>query len=115
MRAIPAKLKKQIEADPFMKKCIHYPSSDCVPRIEWEHCWIYSGRQINEAWAIVPVCTYHHRGAGLDKDFNRFVSLYRATMDDFKMYPKKPWLQQKDYLVKKFKNHEINNYLSALP
>ena len=88
--------------DPFMKKCIH---PDCFAKPEWEHAWIYAGKQINEAWAIVPVCTYHHRGSGLDKDYNRYRSIIRATTMDFSKYPRTDWKQLKEFLTKKYANN----------
>lgn len=92
MRPIPMKLRKEIAADPWMKICCH---PDCSRKPEWEHAWIYAGKQINEKWAIIPVCEYHHRGPGLDKDFNRRIALSRATDADLAKYPKRNWTQEK--------------------
>jgi len=61
-----------------MKKCIY---SDCPGKPEWEHAFTYQ-KQINEAWAIVPACAYHHRGKGLDKDYNRYRAIIRADIID---------------------------------
>lgn len=97
MRPIPLKLRTQIATDPFMKRCIH---KGCLGEPEWEHCFIYGGKQINEAWAIVPCCTFHHRGSGFDKNFNQYVALCRASPDDLAKYPKKDWATLKTYLNK---------------
>lgn len=99
MRPIPLSMRKKIAEDPFMKHCI-YPN--CIGYPEWEHAWIYRGKQINEPWAIVPVCMFHHRGIGLDKDFNRYHSIVRASEEDFKKYPRTDWQQLKKYLLQKF-------------
>lgn len=102
---IPAALRERLAADPFMRRCVHggRPTSvRCAGRVEWEHALIYSGRQVNEAWAIVPVCTYHHRGAGLDKNLNRHVALQRATAADLEKYPRESWPRMKEYLAKKY-------------
>ena len=100
MRPIPPQLREQIAADPFMKRCI-YPWCGNWP--EWEHAFEYSGRQINEAWAIVPVCTYHHRGAGLVKDYNQYRAIIRADLADLeKRMPKKDWQQIYKYLTQKY-------------
>ena len=98
MRPIPLKLRKQLSEDPFMRKCIH---KGCNFKPEWEHAWIYSGKQINEAWAIVPCCKYHHRGDGLDKNYNKYIALTRADLKDLntRLY-KKNWSQEFDYLSK---------------
>lgn len=63
--------------DPFMKRCIH-DNEECDGRVEFEHALIYAGKQVVEWWSIVPVCTYHHRGKGLVKDFNQAVAFARA-------------------------------------
>jgi len=78
-----------------MKHCIH----DGCPGIpEWEHAFTHGGKQINEAWAIVPCCTFHHRGAGLDKTYNQYIALGRATLKDLEKYPKTDWEQLNKYL-----------------
>ena len=98
---IPTKIRKQLEEDLFMNVCIHN-NHLCSKRIEWEHAFTYAGKQVNEVWAIVPVCTYHHRGVGLDKDYNRYHALLRASAEDLKKYPKVDFMQQKKYLTKKY-------------
>lgn len=90
-----------------MSKCIYKHTGQgekCEGRVEWEHAFCYK-TQINEAWAIVPCCTYHHRGAGLDKDFNKFMAIMRADIDDVqRRMPKHNWIQEKKYLQNKYKN-----------
>lgn len=99
MRIIPPKLKKSLLKDSFMKICIH---PDCNNQPEWEHCWIYAGKQINEVWAIVPCCYYHHRGGGLNKDFNKWVSINLANNDDLTVYNKKDWESERIRLNDKY-------------
>lgn len=101
MRPIPKKLREALARDPFMKRCIH---AGCVEPPEWEHALIYAGKQINEYWAIVPVCTYHHRGAGLNKRYNQHRALQRATTEDFAKYPKQDWERLKTFLEEMFKS-----------
>ena len=100
MRPIPLKMRKQIAEDSFMENCI-YDNKDCAGRVEWEHAMTYKG-QINEPWAIIPCCTYHHRGAGLDKDYNRYRALIRATDEDLEKFPRTDFKQLKKYLTKKY-------------
>jgi hypothetical protein len=78
-----------------MRHCIH---EHCKGLPEWEHCFVYGGKQINEAWAIVPCCQYHHRGSGLDKTYNQYMALARATRADLAKYPKVDWEQLNIYL-----------------
>lgn len=88
--------------DPFMKVCIKLHTGKCCGRIEWEHTFIYAGKQIQEAWAIAPACVYHHRGPGLDKEYNQWIAINRATDEDFAKYPRTDWQQIKRYLNKKY-------------
>ena len=98
---IPPKIREQLANDPFMKRCI-YHNSDCSDRVEWEHALYYSGKKIQETFAIVPCCTYHHRGAGLNKEFNQAIALSRATDEDLAKYPRANFQQMKKYLIKKY-------------
>jgi hypothetical protein len=81
MRPIPKKLLNEILADPYYKTCIRAKTNQCDGRITLEHAIIYAGRQVNEKWAILPVCEKHHgvnsyqdRG-DLDKRFHEWVAL----------------------------------------
>jgi hypothetical protein len=116
MRPIPLKLREQMEQDPIMRMCCHSDeddSCDCEDewgkhpgRAEWEHCFIYAGKQINEWWAIIGCCWYHHRGPGLNKDLNKWFAIKRMTEKDLveaqKKYPKFNWTAERDRLKRKF-------------
>src|SRR3990167_2668016 len=97
MRRIPPKLREQIAQDPYMKVCAR-KSDDCSGRITWEHAWVWAGRQINEPWAIIPLCWEHHLGSKMDKRINQAISIARATPENFKKYPKVNWPQLQSYL-----------------
>lgn len=98
MRPISPEVRVQILEDPFYEKCIRSEEGMCEGRITWEHTWIYAGRQIDEPWAIVPLCEYHHavnrfQDCGdLKKWIGQLVALNRATEDDLAKYPKKDWV-----------------------
>lgn len=98
MRPIPEKLKREMAADPFYKVCARAKDGGCQGRITWEHAFIYAGRQVNERWAIIPLCWHHHLGEGLDKNVNKRISLARATDEDLAKYPRAPWAQIKKSL-----------------
>ena len=111
MRPIPPNLKLILNGDPFMSVCIHN-NADCEDefgnkpgRVEFEHAFIYAGRQVNEWWALVPVDWYHHRGPGLDKSYNQYIALSR--LDDIQLfevqrkYPRIDWFKWKKELTKK--------------
>lgn len=60
MNPIPSKTKQELADSPYMKRCVVPGCGNAL--VEWNHALIYSGRQINETYAIVPLCQYHHRG-----------------------------------------------------
>lgn len=113
MHAIPIAVRHMLEIDPFMKRCI-WDNEDCQGRVEWEHALIYAGKQVQVWWAIVPCCTFHHRGKGLDKGFNQAVAFARAiyfgVTQDFsydevlwgikELFPKYTW--PISFLLKKY-------------
>lgn len=100
MRPIPSKLRERLAAEPRMKAC---PIRDglCSRKIDWHHVWMYAGRQINEAWAILGVCDRHHdlveRDQEIKEDLQR-ISLRLATEEDLAKYPRKDWAQLRSYL-----------------
>lgn len=100
MRPIPQKLRKQIDADPYFKTCARKGDGYCEGRITIEHAFIYEGRQINELWALIPLCWHHHLGSGLEKEKNQWLALKRAEVKDLYKYPRKDWLQIIQYLNK---------------
>ncbi len=98
MRPIPLKLKNTLAADPYYEQCAR-SGHDCQGPITWEHAFIYAGKQINEAWAIIPLCVYHHLGAGLNKRVNEYIALRNATEEQLAKYPRVNWKQLLDKLV----------------
>lgn len=67
MNPIPLKIRNFLSKDPEMKRCL-INDQDCQGRVEWDHLFEYAGRQINEWWAIAPLCWFHHRGGGRTSD-----------------------------------------------
>lgn len=108
---IPSKLLKEILEDEYYKKCVRWKEGTCRGRITFEHAIQYAGRQVNEKWAIIPLCAYHHEvdefqdGGDLQKDLNHFFAIQRATDDDLAKYPRKDWNQLKKYLNEKYKDY----------
>jgi hypothetical protein len=97
MRPIPESLKRQLAADPYYKKCAR-ADSFCRGRITWDHAFIYAGQQINEAWAILPVCIFHHLDTGFDRNENQRIALSRATPEELAKYDRINWLKLKQKL-----------------
>lgn len=108
--SIPKQLLSSILTDPFYEKCIRHQEKQCSGRVTFEHVWIYAGRQIQELWAIVPLCTLHHavneyqEGGDLRKEIGQHVSLQRASDKDLEKYPKTDWKQKRKYLESKYAN-----------
>lgn len=109
MNNIPPKLRAQLSADPGMHRCLRRDEKDengqrtCMGRVTWEHAWDYGGRQIQEAWAIIPLCIHHHLGSGLNKKKNKWFSINKMTPEDEKKYPKVNWKRERIILNKLFK------------
>lgn len=57
---IPKAINEQMNRDPFMKRCC-LRDDECSERIERHHSITFCSKRLNEAWAILPVCSYHHR------------------------------------------------------
>lgn len=107
MRPIPQKLRLEIAEDLYYKKCAR-SNCDCNGRITLEHAFIYAGKQINEKWAIIPLCVYHHLGDGLIKKLNQYIALSRADIDDLcRRMPKKNWQQEYKYLTSIYGNKKV--------
>lgn len=87
MNSIPLALRKKLEEDPFYSVCAKasYPDHTCKGKITWEHALYFGGKQVQERYAIIPLCEYghsvnsHQDGGDLDKKFNEWVALHRAT------------------------------------
>lgn len=94
MRPISAKNKDKINEDTYYSVCAR-KGADCSGRITIEHAFIYASRQIDEIWNFVPLCWYHHLGAGMNKNINEKIALSKATDEDLAKYPKKDWQQLK--------------------
>lgn len=106
MRQIPQRIRKIIAKSLYYKKCARKADGNCSGRITIEHAFIYAGQQINELWSLIPLCWYHHLGAGLNKRSNELIALERATDEDLEKYPKVDWKQKKKYLQSLFKSNE---------
>jgi hypothetical protein len=104
MRPIPISMREELAEDPRMKQCAVYEYQDvfgtCDGRIEWDHVWIYAGKQINEPWAIVGLCHHHHYAKNGNRKLKLVIeklSLMLTTSEDLAKYPRKDWEQIKQY------------------
>jgi hypothetical protein len=60
MSPIPKKLRAQMEADPYYRDCCITGIGHTGNQVEWHHNLTYAGRQVQEAWAILPVLKSVH-------------------------------------------------------
>lgn len=88
MNNIPTKLKKEMLADPEYARCSLLGYHTCGGRITLEHALIFAGRQIQQRFAIIPVCAagqevdlYQDAGT-MDKKRNHWVALNRANDEE---------------------------------
>lgn len=112
MTPIPPKIRKQIDTDPFYKICALTNQHDhvCAGRITIDHSIIYQGKQLQEIWALTPVC---ERGHGVDsyagsdtarlREMRLWVSLNRADQKDLIRISKAVnYIRELDRLNKKY-------------
>lgn len=86
MRKISQKVKNKVLERPQI--CARNAENCCMGGLTWEHAIIYGGRQLDEAWAIVILCEYHHAvnnyqdGGDLNKELNVAIALNQATDEE---------------------------------
>jgi len=96
MHPIPPKLRRELSEDPYYKTCARADKT-CKGRITWEHAVLYAGKQVQERWAILPLCEWHHSvnqfqdGGALNKRLNKEIAMARATPEDRAKYPRLKW------------------------
>lgn len=81
------------------KFCARSLEKNCHGRLTKEHVFIYAGRQIQELWAIIDLCEYHHavnqymdRG-DLRKRVNEAIASKQASHEQRKRYEKLDWFK----------------------
>lgn len=112
MTKIPTKVRKSIDADPRYRECAlkGIPGHVCGGRITMEHALIYAGKQIQEKWAIVPVCAAGQEvdafqdAHTMNKEMNVWVALNQATTEQLEAYPRAfpPYTSVRERLNKKY-------------
>lgn len=111
MRKISTRVRNEIDADPVYRYCMRalaLKDHVCQGRITREHAVIYGGKQVDEKWAIVPICAYAHnvdqfQDCGiLNKEINVWMALNRMTAEDEAKYPRRDWKREREVLNKKY-------------
>lgn len=99
MRPIPDKIRKQFKQE----KCYCCPSAGK----ERHHALQYAGKQVNELFAIIPLCTECHRGNSGTiypevKEKCELHAIKEGFGELIVKYPKFNWEQRLLYLNKKY-------------
>jgi hypothetical protein len=107
MRPISPRVRKIL--DERKPVCARRIDGGCAGRLTREHSLIYASRQIDEAWAIVFLCAYHHAvdeyqdGGDLQKEKNVWIALNQATDEELKKYSKAiNYIRMRDILNLKY-------------
>jgi len=112
MRPISKRVREILDQEPDV--CALQVFGGCAGRITREHALIYAGKQIDEPWAIVKICSRHHSvdeyqdGGLLDKEKNVWVALNKATDDQLRQYSKAV-----DYIALKKRLNTKYGYIST--
>lgn len=113
MNNTPQKIKKYWQANPVYK-CDRFDEEDCSGGLTKEHALIYSGKQIQELWAILDICEYHHAinkfldAGNLDKKKHKWVAISRMTDADKLKYNRRDWNKELQLLEKTYGKYENN-------
>jgi len=110
MRKISKSVKEELLNDPRMHICARRDEGGCNgSRITWEHAIIHAGRQLDEAWAILGICAFHHsvdefQDCGdLNKEKHEWLALRQAPTGRLKELSKAIDYEQKlKYLNSKY-------------
>jgi hypothetical protein len=112
MRPIPLKMRQIIDGDLFFKRCLI-----CGRLPEINHNFEYADRQINEIWALTPLCERDHRKSNICYHLNNttremvdLCALMRATKADFAKYPRRKWNDELNYLQRHYPEKYFINW-----
>lgn len=88
MNNVPQKLKTQWQNEDkagMKRVCLRADEGDCDGRLTKEHAMTFAGSQIQEEWAILDICEFHHAvnkyqdSGKLNKEKHTWIALNRAT------------------------------------
>ncbi len=84
MNKVPQSLKDQWQENPA-KKCCRADEGNCQGKLTKDHTITWKGRQLQEDFAIVDVCEFHHAVnkfmdcGDLNREKHIWVALNKAT------------------------------------
>ncbi len=87
MNNVPQKLRKQWQEEDWRgerRVCMRADEGNCQGRLTKEHALYHAGKQLQDDWAILDICEFHHsvgpfqdRG-DLKKEKHTWIALNRA-------------------------------------
>ena len=92
MNNVPKKLKDKWRGE--KQECCRKDEGNCAGKLTKDHTIIFAGKQLQEDWAIVDVCEYHHAVnkymdcGDLNREKHTYIALCRATEDDLRCISK---------------------------
>lgn len=115
MTPIPAKIRKQIVNDPRYRFCAleGVEGHVCGGRITMEHAFIYAGKQIQQKWAIVPICAAGQEvdqfqdAHTMNKEMNQWVALNQATTEELLEFRRADYIGLKARLNQKYGKYQF--------
>ena len=100
MNCIPKKLKDEMSADPYYKRCC---ISGSFENIQFHHAFCFAGRQLQEKWCILPLSKDIHDNIDTYREKCNWIMLNRATDEQLKKYSRaEDLIAKRDRLNKKY-------------
>lgn len=108
MRPISPRVRKIIDTDPYYRRCC---VSGRTINLEMHHGLIFAGRQVDEAWAILPLTKKIHEREKEKQigEYLDWIMLNRATDEQLKKYSKLENLIAKKERLKKYEKMVWDN------
>lgn len=93
MNNVPNKLRQKWREEDWRgvyRECMRAKEGNCQGRITAEHAIIYAGKQLQEEWALLWICEFHHAVCNfqdqgdLNKEKHVWIALNRAPEERLK-------------------------------
>ena len=99
MRKISEKVKNELLAQEKYQFCARCGTQG----VHLHHALIYAGRQMNEAYAIVPACPKCHREVDTEpsaREFFQLLAIRGGLPQIASDYPKRDWFQEESRMLR---------------
>lgn len=97
MNKVPKKFRDKWAMEDALgirRECMRSDEGNCQGRLTKEHAIIYAGKQLQEEFAILDICEFHHGvnnfqdKGDLNKEKHVWIALNRATDDELRAISK---------------------------